>query len=246
MIDKMIQKDLLIRGESLRFLSGLEFKHLKVTEIMDFGYDAYMYFANCFLLKPQDAIIPLWGMGIYYEDITKDELTMMQINRDQSLFLEIFKKATNAEDAYIRYVDELEQDTIFFEVDKKTYYFGFDTFDMIYSYYKQMFQHTHAEKRFFIGEKTKKSILDEDYEEYLQEQSSKNKNHNMLQEMISFVVIENKRNWDEVYGYPIARLYEEYIKTMHKRISDYKMQGIYSGTIDSSKVPQKEINWFID
>lgn len=239
----LLNRENITRGESLKFLSGLEFKHLTVNEIINIGFENYMYFVMCFMLKPQDLIVPLWGMGIYYEDITHDELIIKQIKKNEHTFINLFKKMTNAENVYIGYSEHLEQDTIFFDIGNKSYYFGFDTFDAVYNYYKNLHIFKHSPKRFFIGEKTKKSILDEDYEEYVQDLKVK-KDANSLSEMISFIVVVNKREWDGVYEYPIGRLYDEYIKTAKRESAKYKLFGIYSGTVDAKKIPSKDLEWF--
>jgi len=239
----LIRRERIIKGDSLVFDSGLIIKHPTVEEIMDIGFDNYMNFANLFILKPQDLIIPLWGEGIYYEDITKDELFSMKLYKNKNYYIQLFLLLTNCDNAWIEYIEDLEIYTICYNIKGNNYYIGFEGIDLIYKYFKCITMYTHSEKRYFSGEKTRKRILDEDFEEY-EEYAKSNSEDNNFSDMISFVVISNKRDWDKVYSYPMARFYEEYIKTHKKQEADCVLSGIYGGTIDSTKIKTKKLQWF--
>jgi len=239
----LINKERIIKGDSLVFNSGLIIKQFTVDEVLEIGFSNYINFVNLFVLKPQDIIIPLWGQGVYYEDITHDELFIMQLKQNKDYYFELFKLFTNCDKVWIDYIEELESETICYQINDKSFYLGFQGFDLIYTYFKKTILHEHARKRFFTGEKTKKTILDEDFEEY-QEEMKSNKDSDSFSDMITFLVISNKRKWEDVYSYPMSRFYEEYIKTYRKHEADYTLFGIYSGNIDPKKIQTKKLQWF--
>lgn len=239
----MRREDILL-GNNLKFISGLEIKHFTVIEIIkNISFSNYIAFTNYFILKPQDLIVQLWGDGIYYEDITHDELFIILINKDRDFFFNMFKLFTNCSDVWMEYINEMESEAVCYSIDDKNFYIDYNTFDIIYKYLKEMRMYTHSDKRYFAGEKTKKVILDEDYAEYLEE-IKLNKNNTEFSDMVSFIVISNKRDYENVYSYPVARFYEEYIKTYKKQRTDYIIAGIHAGTINSKKVKEEDLKWF--
>lgn len=238
-----MKRENIILGDNLKFNSGLEIKHFTVREILDIGVHNYIEFTNFFILKPQDLIVQLWGNGIYYEDITQDELFLMLINQNKEFFFEMFKIFTNCDNVWIEYINEMESDAICYSMRETIFYIGYSVFDEIYKYFKEMRLYVHSEKRFFSGEKTKKIILDEDYNEFLTELKS-NKNNTEFSDMISFLVISNKRNWEQIYAYPIGRFYEEYVKTLKKQRADNILHGVYCGTVDNKRIKDSDLKWF--
>lgn len=238
-----MRREELIRGDDLRFTSGLEIKHFNVSDILKITFRNYIAFTNYFILKPQDLIVELWGNGIYYEDIDDYGLFLFLVDQSQQFFLEMFKIFTNCDNVWLEYVKEANNRMICYSINKNKYYVTYSMFELIYSFFKEMRLHEHSEKRYFSGEKTKKLILDEDYEDYINNINSKNDN-TLFSDMISFVVITNKRGWNEVYSYPIAMLYEEYIKTHRKERADHLVSAIYANTVDRKKIKDSDLEWF--
>lgn len=238
-----MNREELILGESLMLNSGLVVRHFTVMDILSMKFNNYVAFTNYFVLKPQDLIVQLWGKGIYYEEIEQYELFMMQIEEDSEYFFNMFKIFTNCEDVWLDYIPEMESNAVCYSTEKGKFYLTYEAFDVIYAFFKEMRMHTHSNKRYFAGEKTRKVILDEDFEEYEMDLKS-NKNKHAFSDMISFLVISNKRDWADIYSYPIARFNEEYIKTYKKQQVDYLMFGIYTGSVDSTKVNKNSLEWF--
>lgn len=238
----MISRESILKGIDLTFESGLKIKHLTVSEVIDFGFILYYTFIKCFILKPQDLIVQLWGRGIYYENITHYQLFLMQIKDNEEYMASLFKLFTNCEKIWVETVDNDE--ILCYTVNGKGYYLEYSVFNIIYEYFKEVFMHKHSNKRYFAGEKTKKSILDEDYEEYVGEiKNPKHKSDTGFSDMISYISIKNKRDYEYVYSYPLARLYDEYIKTRREEEIYYLRVGISSGTYDGKKVSSDKLNW---
>ena len=115
---------------------------------------------------------------------------------------------------------------------------------MISKFFKKIHHYEHAKPRKFAGEKTKKMILDEDYEELVHESKmNKEKNEDVFGNLLSTLVVMHHRTWEYVFSLTMGRFIEELSKGSVKEQVDLKLRGIYNGTIDSKKIPSKDLNW---
>ena len=71
---------------------------------------------------------------------------------------------------------------------------------------------------------------------------NKEKNEDYFGNLLSDLVIINKRDWNFVYSLYLSQLYEEIYKTSKKSKIDLTLQGIYCGNIDGSKIPSSSLD----
>jgi len=243
-----MNKELILRGDSLKFINGFEIKQPTVDDVLDIGYGTYMWFINCWCQKPQDIVVELWGKGIDFEKITRDELFLKSIGENKDVFTTILKKFSNIEHVWFEYIDEFEQEFICAKLGSEhkniSFVIGFDAFEYISKFFKKIHHYEHAKLRRFAGEKTKKMILDEDYDELVHNSKiNKEKNEDIFGNLLSTLIVMHHRTWDYVFSLTMGRFIEELNKGSVKEQVDLTLRGIYNGNIDGKKIPSKNLNW---
>ena len=236
-----MRKENILRGDSLIFTNGFEIRQPTVSDIMDLGFEEYSWFKNCICSNISDMIVPLWGMGYDFEKIEEEDLLKILVGQNKTIFCEIFKYFTNAEKIY--FIIDNNKEKLVGQINNKHFHIDEKILFLIKDFFCKINKIKHSRMRKFIGEKTKKSILDEDYEEYLFElKENKEKNEDYFGNLLSDLVIINKRDWNFVYSLYLSQLYEEIYKTSKKSKIDLTLQGIYCGNIDGSKIPSSSLD----
>jgi len=233
-----MRKEYLLRGDSLVFNNGFEVHQPTVETVMEITYGNYMWFVECLCSNIADMIVPLWGKGIDFEDIEENELFKILVGEDGNEFCNILKHFSNLDEASIT----IEEDKLYIycKLDKIEFLIGDEGLSQIKDFFSKINLIQHSKMRKFAGQKTKKSFLDEDYEELL-EKAKEAKNINSFGNSLSDLVVLNKRSWEYVYGLTIARLNEELNKTYRNKKINLTLHGIYSGVIDGNKTPSSDL-----
>lgn len=216
-----------------------------IMEIMDFGEDSYFALISILTRKPYDIALDLWEHNVDYQDITDydlflDSITFVPKEASSIIFGELnfkdFKKYKNNETGFKYLVNLKEPDIIIDEA--------------IYRYMVTYLRYCHfiSEKvEYDVGNKTAKRFLIDrlkrkrkKYQRDLE--LGRIKKHSVLSDLIRFCVNNEqfKYDYESVLNLKINLLYESYYTIQHLENRDNLFNGIYSATVDVSKLKERD------
>ena len=216
-----------------------------IMEIMDFGEDSYFALISILTRKPYDIALDLWEHNVDYQGITDydlflDSITFVPKEAFSIIFGELnfkdFKKYKNNETGFKYLVNLKEPDIIIDEA--------------IYRYMVTYLRYCHfiSEKvEYDVGNKTAKRFLIDrlkrkrkKYQRDLE--LGRIKKHSVLSDLIRFCVNNEqfKYDYESVLNLKINLLYESYYTIQHLENRDNLFNGIYSATVDVSKLKERD------
>ncbi len=235
-----------IGGENYKLNQYITIFNPYVYEIKDFGEDQYFSVLNLFTRKPYDIAVELFDLGIDYQTITDWDLfyeTIIQIPVEFTCILfgkldfTEFTRCINPENGlkYLQNKNNIElriDETIFRKMVSYLRYVHFISEKVEYDVGNS------TAKKFLIDRmrrKQKKLLRDLEL--------GKVKKQSQLSNMIKYCVNNSnfKYDYSTVMDLKLNLLYESYYFIVHNNERDNVMSGIYHGTIDTTKMKDKNI-----
>lgn len=225
----------LLYGDNLILMDKIEIKHPKLIEIKEYGYEKYMSMVQYLTMTPQDVADILWfEMKIWYEDITQWEL-FISIFKENPLVYEAFEFFTGqkfelcATDRFYLYCKDLDINM------------NENLFMQMSSFIRSInFISSKTELDLCGNKRTKKYLLQQQYKK----RTRKYKSNIDLTSMVSAMLWKSGIG-EEIWNYPIYRVYEGYYRLHSIENYNHTMFGLYSGNIDTkkTKIDLEKINW---
>ena len=228
----------------------IRIKNPTVGEVKSFGEDIYFSVLNLFIRKPYDIAVELYDDGIDYQSITDWDLffdTITDIPQSYTSILcgEIdFTKFLRCEDVETKRKYLIHKDNHEFIID-----------EVIYRHIVTYLRYVHfvSEKvEYDVGNKTAKKFLIDRMrrkQKKLQQDyaTGKKKRKSQISNMIRYCVNNANFKYDylSVMDIKLCLLYDSFFFITHNNERDNVMSGIYHGTIDASKIKDKNILNFI-
>lgn len=225
-------------GDDLNLYSKMMVRHPKLKDIKVLGYELYQKFVSCLILKPIDIADILWFENkLWYEDIN-----------EWNFFLSNFNSDDNVKDAIKWFtgrnfeIANSEEDNSFGLYDEENNVF-INEWDFIeFSEYIRRINFISDENELNLGgnKKTKIFMLKQLYKK----RKKKQKELVNIPSMVSSVDCK-RSNSEDIFNFPIYRLYENYFRLNKIDNFNNTMYGIYSGSIDTSKskIDVDTIHW---
>jgi len=228
-------------GKDLKLDNGFVFKQPTVKDVVEIGEDLYFWFMMIWCRNPEDMMHFLYSIGKDFSKVTKDELFDLMILGNEELFCILLCRFSNLKQCGYFYVESEESNMIggAFE-NGESIILSFDDIDAIKNFIKDIHFFKSANKRKFEDFETMGKILGYEIEE--RQLESKNQESG-FSSIISSVVVRNNRTWDYVLELTIFRLYDELYRAMKIDEVTQLMNGVYFGTVDSTKVDKGLLNW---
>lgn len=217
-----------------------------IYEIIDFGEDQYFNILSIFTRKPYDIAVELFDSGIDYQSITEWDL-FFQIAPEIPIELScILFGRINFQD-FIPSINE--KNGLKFLVNRYDNSFCIDEaiFTKIVSYLR--YSHFISEKvEYDVGNSmAKKFLIDRmrrKQKKLLRDyQTGKIKKQSQISNMIKYCICNCIFEYDSnsINNMHLNVLYELYFLTIYNKERDNLMYGIYSGSIDTSKMKDKSV-----
>lgn len=226
-------------------------KHITISipyvfEVKDFGEEAYLSVLNLFTRKPYDIAVELDDKGVDYQSISDWELFLSTASKIPIEFSCIlfgklnfadFVQQVNNENGMICLVNKYNSqiridEAIFNKIVKYLRYMHFISEKVEYDVGNAM------AKKFLIDRMRRKK------KKYLKDlELGKIKSTSQLSNMIKYCVNNSnfKYDYSTVMNLKLNLLFESYYFMIHSNERDNVMSGIYHGTIDTTKMKDKNI-----
>lgn len=229
-------------GLNLQLENGFIFRQPTVQDIVLLKDEVYFWFMMAWCKKPHDSIHQLYRLGIDFQKITEEEYLDSHISENETAFLQMLIYFSNLEKCGYFYVPSEECKMIHGILeDGREIILSFDDMCSIKKYISDIHFFKSITKRKFDDYETMKVIIEYEIEE-MEFQYKEGKNID-VSNIVSSVVSRNQRTWDYVFGLTVYRLYDELYRAMKIDEVNQLLNGIYSGSIDSSKVDKSNLSW---
>ena len=238
----MIQKPNLLRVDDYRINEKVSVHVPSVDEIFDFGDQKYYSIVQSLVSTPFDLMVELDDVGIDYETITNYQLFMLMFEsiamneKDTSILfgdlnLKNFKEADNLKNGE-RVLWDQENNII---IDRLIAWEICNAIRKIHFWEETLERAGNAEaKRYLLERKRreKQKLAKKPYKSFLE---------NMI---ISLVNTEEfPYNYETVGGLNVYKLNASWRQISKKKHWEQTMNGVYFGTVDTTKINLEKINW---
>ena len=217
-----------------------------IYEIIDFGEDQYFNILNIFTRKPYDMAVELFDSGIDYQSINEWDLffniaTKIPIELSCILFGKLnfqdFTLHVNEENGLKCLVNKFNND---FRIDEVIYkkIISYLRYSHFISEKVEYDVGNNAAKKFLIERmRRKQKKLLKDY------QLGKIKKQSQISNMIKYCISNRifQYNSNTIKNMKLDVLYDFFYLTIYNKERDNLMFGVYSGTIDTTKMKDKSI-----
>lgn len=235
-----------IGGKNYRVNRFLTVYNPRLYEIMEFGEGLYFQVLSLFTRKPYDIAVELCDNGIDYQELTDYDLFFDGASRiPPELSCILFGRTDFT--AFLKYVREEDGRKLLVHRTEPDFIIDEAVYRQIVSYLRYIHFISEqveydagnaAAKRFLIDRmRRKRKKLAEKY------QSGKIGSRSGISGMIKYCVNSPgfKYDYASVMELPLSLLYESYYFITYGRERDHVLSGIYHGTIDSSKLKDKQL-----
>lgn len=238
----MIQKPNLLKVSDYKINDKISVHVPTVDEIFDFGDMKYYSIIQTLIATPFDLMVELDDIGIDYETITNFQLFMLMMesiiaNEDDTsilfggLNLKNFQEAVNCKNNE-KVLWDKENDIV---IDQMIALEICNTIRKIHFWEAPVGQAGNAEaKRYLIerNRRKKQRLAKKPYKSFLE---------NMI---ISLVNTEEfPYNYETVMGLSVYKLNASWRQIQKKKHWEQTMNGVYFGTVDTTKINLEKINW---
>ena len=235
-----------IGGENYKVNQYITVYNPSIYEVRDFGEDLYYTILNLIVRKPYDIAVELYDKGIDYQSITDwdlfyDTIVNIPIEYTCILFGKLdfrqFDKYINQENGMKILVNKYDSN---FRIDEVIYR-QIVTYLRYIHFISEKVEYdvgNNQAKKFLIERmRRKQNKLIKDYE------SGRKKHQSNISNMIKYCVnnANFKYDYTTIMNIKLNLLYESYYFIVHGNERDNVMSGIYHGTIDTTKMKNKEI-----
>lgn len=229
----------LMRGNHYQINDNIIINHPTLDEIWEFGEQKYYTMINSIVKTPSDCMWQLDELGIDYEEI------------DEFEFFAMTASSLQIEDTKIIFGD---LDFTSFEVGKNTLndelvLFNEDGVVIDRAIYQKMTDfiremHHITKNTVHAGNAiTKRVLIEEQRDEYLQSENSDYKP--LLPDLIMALTncSDFKYSFYDIWDLPIYIFTSSAIRTQKQLQYNNLMTGVYSGNVDVSKINKPELKW---
>lgn len=234
-------------GDNLK-IGDITVKHPTLMEIKELGYDKYSKYVSLLSVSPVSiADILFYDSGLWYEDVTSWQLftNICQTEPEALKALNWFLSSN------LKLLQDKE-DITYFHCKEDKIYINEITYNIIVDFIKDIN---------FIPSYKQKKYNSEDLESMLLLSGNRRAKETILKQLknrrkrpqeknIDLTSIISSVDWkgsrgNEIWDYPVYRIYEGYMRLNAIDNYDKTMVAYYSGNIDTSKNSLKfdQINW---
>lgn len=236
----------LVGGDNYKINKYVTIYNPYVYEIKDFGEDLYFHVLDMFTRKPYDIAVELFDKNIDYQEITDydlffESIVFVPVELTCILFGKLdftrFQRSVNIETGMKCLVNKDDSNIVIDEAiyRKMVTYLRY----MHYISEKVEFDVGNAmAKRFLIDRmRRKQKKLQKDYA------LGKIRKQSRISDMIRYCVNNSnfKYDYSSVLKLKLNLLYDSYYFIIHGNNRDHIMSGVYSGTVDASKMKDKSV-----
>ena len=233
-----MDKMMLLRGDSLIVNSNLSIRHPSLNDIVEFGEDRYEKAISLFITKPYDKMVDLYDMGKDFDDFVPYDIFIMMFASDD--FHEEIKWLTGFD---FQTYKNFENDDFYLYNDQSDVFIDRLSYQLISDYLYEL-NFIPRKSEFNPAKGKAREFLIQQKREEIKYNSLKSKK-NFLSNLVSAVAFNGDSNIN-IFNVWELKLYQFYNCIHRIRIRDnYKntMYGIYSGSIDQSKIEFETIDW---
>ena len=238
----MIQKPNLLKFSNYKVNDKISVHVPTIDEIFDFGDMKYYNIVQTLIATPWDLMVELDDIGVDYEAITNFQLFMLMIeslaiseNDTSILFgdldLKKFKEAVNSKNGETVLWDK-ENDIV---IDQMIALEICNTIRKIHFWKAPVGNAGNSEAKRYLIERNrikKQRLAKKPYKSFLETM------------IISLVNTEEfPYNYETVMGLSIYKLNASWRQIQKKKHWEQTMNGVYFGTVDTSKIDLEKINW---
>ena len=238
----MIQKPNLLRVNDYKVNDKISVHVPTVDEIFDFGDQKYYNIVQTLIATPFDLMVELDDIGIDYETITDYQLFVLMMESiamnedDTSIFLgnldlKNFREAVNHQNGE-KVLWDKSNDIV---IDQMIALEICNAIRKIHFWEAPIGRAGNAEaKRYLIerSRKKKKRLAKKPYKSFLESM------------IISLVNTEEfPYNYETVMGLSVYKLNASWRQIQKKKHWEQTMNGVYFGTVDTTKINLEKINW---
>ena len=239
----------LYRGDSLKLLENLSIKHPTLAEVVDLGFGKYENYISILSMTTNSVADILWfDMNIWFEDISTWDLILsiwMNNNELQNALKWFTGHTFNVvESKGVMYLCNEEQNVFIHKENFFTIVDFLKDINMIQKEWDKIDKETEKYDLLSVaGNRQTKIII-------MSNMNRKRKNPKKEEKRIDLASIVSSIDWkgcrgNEIWQYPIYRIYEGYMRLNTIDSYDKTLLGYYSGNIDTTKtkIDFDKINW---
>jgi hypothetical protein len=222
----------LLYGDGLKVFENLEIKHPTLLTIKQMGYQKYAKYISCMCINPIDIADILWiELDLWFEDFTAWSLFVNTYMNDET--------TREALDWFTGGKFELVEDDIPYFIDKSNNIKIDETiFNYIVNFIREINFISIKQQYNAANRMTHERIFKEKYRKRKKKGTAKID----LASITSSLMFVGKVG-NEVWDYPIYKVYEGYFRLCNVDNYDKTMTAIYNGNVDGSKIDLEKINW---
>ena len=230
----------LLHASSVQIIPNLTVRIPTVEEILG-QEETYFQIVSAFTSTPFQYMIPLDDMGIDYTKITEYELFQMLFPVYAQSDLSILFGDVDLSDFSI-YIRETDKETILFSpknniaIDEPVYHKLADTIRSIHLIEKVKSKPGNESARTYLLEK----------EPARQKRAARKPHSSHLEKLVVALVNTSEFPYDyrSCMELPIYQFYQSFQQIQHKIQFDHTMTGVYAGTVDTSRMHNKDaLSW---
>ena len=232
----------LYKGRDLEALEMLHIKHPTVDDIEKLGYDNYSIYVNLLSMTPVDIADILWcEMKVWYKDVTQ-WLLFLQLFQTDEMVQRAIRWWTGSD--FVLFDDGT--DLLLYDEENKVF-INEHTFMFISQFLRTINFVTPPKLNADVvkaGNKlTAKYLLEKQY-------MRRNRASSKWEVQVDFPSIVSSLQWvggkgNEIWEYPVYRIYEGYMRLNLSDNYDKTMTAYYSGNLDTKKsqIDFDKLNW---
>lgn len=231
----------LLRGEPLALSDSITVHQPTLSEICEYGEEAYFRLIKRLTATPFEYKAALWDMGIDYEDVDEFDLFITLSRELTQSETHIVLPGLNFSKMEVRAAGNDEKAPLFLYSRERNAYMDKVTYERMTEFLREINNFEKNQKK--PGNLTTKKIYIE--MDRLEAEHSKGKPfQSLLLPIISALVNMPgfKYNYATVWNMPVYAFFDALKRTQKIKIADNVSLGVYTGNIDSAKV-KKELNW---
>lgn len=234
----MIDELRLLKGENFKINEHITIKHPMLREIVEIGEENYSQLISLFCLTPYDLKVVLDDNGIDYIKLDNYQVFLMQFTG--FVQKDCFKWLVGDYDFEIK--RNIKNDThILYDYKKKVVIDEY-IFNKIAGFLKKINFITEKPQFKPANKKTRHFLIEQERRKLKKKQ--KLNTFSQLANIISAVTWKSANiNISNIWDLHIYQLYNGFYRLQKIDNNNNIMVGVYSGTIDTTKINLEEINW---